>query len=81
MGSGCGSVGRAVASSTRDPWFESRHWQNFIYQLYNRKDENIEKEAGNGPSLKKEKKEIKQLLKYAEPHLLRKRTLKATMVG
>ena len=29
-GSGCGSVGRAVTSDTRDPRFESRHWQNFI---------------------------------------------------
>ena len=28
-----GIVGRAVASDTRDPQFESRHWQNFIYQL------------------------------------------------
>ena len=25
MGSGCGSVGRAVASDTRDLWFESSH--------------------------------------------------------
>ena len=33
--------------------FESRHRQNFIYQLYNRKDKNKEKEAGKGPSLKK----------------------------
>ena len=41
---------RAVASDTRDPWFESRHQQNFINQLYNRKDENKEKEARNGPS-------------------------------
>ena len=23
MGSGCGSVGRAVSSNARDPWFES----------------------------------------------------------
>ena len=27
-GSGCGSVGRAVASDTRGPKFESSHWQN-----------------------------------------------------
>ena len=27
MGSGCGSVGRAVASDTRDPRFESDHNQ------------------------------------------------------
>ena len=52
MGSGCGSVGRMVASDTRDLWFESRHRQNCIYQLYNRKDKNKEKEAGNGISLK-----------------------------
>ena len=29
-GSGCGSVGRAVASDTRGPQFESSHRQNFI---------------------------------------------------
>ena len=34
-GSGCGTVGRAVASYTRDTRFESQHWQNIIYQLYN----------------------------------------------
>ena len=45
-GSGCGSVGRAVASDTRDPRFKSRHRQNLIYQLYNRKDENKENEVG-----------------------------------
>ena len=28
MGSGCGSVGIAVASGTRGPWFESSHRQN-----------------------------------------------------
>ena len=50
-GSGCGSVGRAVDSDTWDPQFESRPKQNFIYQLYDRKDENKEKEAGNGPTL------------------------------
>ena len=55
-GSGCGSVGRAVTSDSRDPRFESYHRQNFIYQLYNRKDENKEKEAGNGPSLKRDNK-------------------------
>jgi len=27
VGSGCGSVGRAVTSDTRGPWFESSHWQ------------------------------------------------------
>ena len=57
IASGCGSVGRVVASDTRDPQFKSYHRQNFIYpivnQLYNRKDKNSEKEAQNGPSLKK----------------------------
>ena len=33
-GSGGGSVGRAVASDTRDLQLESQHWQTFIYQLY-----------------------------------------------
>ena len=33
MGSGCGSVGRAVASDTRGPRFESSHQQKFIYKL------------------------------------------------
>ena len=28
LGSGCGSVGRAVAADTRDPRFESSHRQN-----------------------------------------------------
>ena len=28
VGSGCGSVGREVASNTRGPRFESSHWQN-----------------------------------------------------
>ena len=33
VGSGYGSaVGREVASDTRDPRFESRHWQIFILQ-------------------------------------------------
>ena len=46
-------VGRAVAYDTTDPQFKSRHQQTFFYQLYNRKDKNKEKEARNGPSLKK----------------------------
>ena len=29
-GSGCGTVGRAVATDTRDPRFESQHQQKFI---------------------------------------------------
>ena len=57
LGSGCGAVGRAVASNTRGPGFESSHRQLLlnIYLLLTvcRKDENKEKEAGNGPFLKK----------------------------
>ena len=52
MGSGCGSVGTAVASDTRGPGFEYSHWQllNIYFLLIAcRKDENKEKEAGNGP--------------------------------
>ena len=33
LGSGCGSVGRAVASDTRDPRFKSSHRQTFIEHL------------------------------------------------
>ena len=58
MGSGCGSVGRAVASDTRGPRFESSHRQKFILNIcllstvYS-KDENKEKDAGDGPLFKK----------------------------
>ena len=49
VGSGCGSVGGAVASHSRGPRFESSHWQhvilNIYYQLY-REDENKEKDLG-----------------------------------
>ena len=54
-GSGCGSVGKAVASNTRGTWFESSHQRKFIYLLnicllstVYWKNENKEKEAGNG---------------------------------
>ena len=55
MGSGFGSVGRAVASNSRSLRFESRHWQQFILNIYCQlywKDENKEKEAANGPCFK-----------------------------
>ena len=62
MGSGCGAVGRAVASDTRGPRFESSHWQLLlnIYLLLTvcRKDENKEKEAENGPVF------LKKVLKF-----------------
>ena len=51
----CGSVGRAVASYTRGLQFESSHRQKIIIlnicllSTVYWKDENIEKEAGNGP--------------------------------
>ena len=57
-GSGCGSVGRVVASNTRDPWFESSHRQKFILNVNFRKDKNQQKRGRNGPFLKK------NLIKY-----------------
>ena len=57
-GSGCGSVGKAVTSDVRGPWFKSSHQQTFIADIYlftvncNEKTK-IKKEAGNGPVLKK----------------------------
>ena len=33
LGSGCGTIGWAVASDTRDARFESQHLQKFISQL------------------------------------------------
>ena len=33
LGSGCGSVGRAVASDTKGPRLESSRWQIFTYLL------------------------------------------------
>ena len=34
LGSGCGSVGTAFASDSRDPWFESSHRQKIILNIY-----------------------------------------------
>ena len=34
IGSGCDSVGRAVASDARGLWFESSHLQTFISDIY-----------------------------------------------
>ena len=56
MGSGCGSVGRTVAFDSRGPWFESSHWLKFIITIYCQlywKEENKEKEAGEGPFFNK----------------------------
>ena len=54
LGSGCGSVGRAVASDSRGPRFESSHRQKFILNVYCPlfwKDEN--KERGRDWPIKK----------------------------
>ena len=51
-GSGGGSVGRAVASDSRGPRFESSLRQKSIFNICSQlywKDENKEKEARNGP--------------------------------
>ena len=31
FGGGCGSVGKAVASDSRGPWFEFSHWLNLYW--------------------------------------------------
>ena len=50
--SGCGSVGSAATTDTRDLRFKSSHWQNlywtFVYCQLHWKDKNVEKVAGNG---------------------------------
>ena len=62
LGSGCGAVGRAVASDTRGPGFESSHWQLLlnIYLLLTvwRKDENKRKRGQEWPIFKKNNKKI-----------------------
>ena len=76
MGSGCGTVGRAVASNIRGPRFESSHRQLLLnidlLLTVCRKYKNKEKEAGNGPFLKNKKifncatnLEITEFLKWA----------------
>ena len=53
LGSGCGSVARAVASDTRDARFESSRRQTFIEYLFTvnclEKTKIKKKDAGNGP--------------------------------
>ena len=58
QGSGCGSVGRAVASNTRDPRLESSHWRYFKDNTFTVKYTKYKKikEAQNDPFLKKENK-------------------------
>ena len=59
-GSGCGSVGRAVAFDTRGPRFDSSHRQKFIEHLFIinciEKTKINKKEAGNGPLFKNKSK-------------------------
>ena len=56
-GSSCGAVGRAIASNTRGPGFESSHWQlllnNYLLLTVCRKDENKEKKRPGMAHLKK----------------------------
>ena len=60
LGSGCGSVGRAVAYDIRGPGFKSSHRQNLYSSLFTvnciEKTKNKEKKAGNDPFLKMETK-------------------------
>ena len=61
MGSGCGSVERAVASNTRGPWYESSHRQYFITNIFTvncLKNENKKKRPGMAHFLKKISLEI-----------------------
>ena len=53
---GCGSVGRAVDSDSRGPWFESNYRQNWYWYIYcelYRKDEKSKVEVRYGPFLQK----------------------------
>ena len=61
MGSGGGSVGRAVAYDTRDPRFKSQHRQNLFTNGNQIEKTKKEKEAGNGPSKKLWWLDIKKL--------------------
>ena len=60
QGSGCGSVGRAVASDPRGPRFKSRHRQIFIEHLFSvnfivMKRQKIKERGQEWPFLKKRK--------------------------
>ena len=74
MGSGCGSVGRAVASVTRGPWFESSHPQTLIWTFICLlsivlKRRNKEKEAGNGPYMKRNRR-VLNLKTIHDPYIV-----------
>ena len=57
-GSGCGTVGRAVASDTRDPRFESQHRQKFICQLHYMEKAKIKQTRPGKAHLKKTRLDI-----------------------
>ena len=52
-GSGCGTVGRAIASDASDPQFKSLHWQLLLTVGCFEKTKIKKKEAGNVPFLTK----------------------------
>ena len=59
-GNGCGSVGRAVASDTKGPRFESNYREIYTLLSATVKYENKEmKEARNGP-IRKGKRQLKK---------------------
>ena len=60
LGSGCGSVGRAVASNTRGPRFESSYWQTFILDICLFSEKCIEK-----TKIKKKMPRMAHLLSHA----------------
>ena len=59
VGSGGGLVGRAVASDSRDPLFDSRHQQNYTSQLYIQSIEETK--------IKEKRPGIAHLVKKVEP--------------
>ena len=64
-GSGCGSVGRAVASDTRGTRFESCHWQYlcwaFIYLFTINCIEKTKKRGQEWPTFKNNQKDIEEM--------------------
>ena len=68
MGSGCGSVGRAVVSDARGPQFKSSHQPNlywtfiYLFTINCIEKTKINKEAGNGPLFFKKKWETKMAI-------------------
>ena len=59
-GSGCGTVGRAIASDASDPQFKSLHWQLLLTVGCFEKTKIKKKEDGNVPFLTKGREIIKK---------------------